>query len=74
MPHIVEDYILNSSDSRSFKIRPLVNIPKYDENNITHKELSILSYKAHEVWNESEKIKIINEKLDELVLKVNVES
>ena len=44
---IVEEYILNSSDLRSFKIRPPVKIPKYDETNIMHSELSELSKSAH---------------------------
>lgn len=45
---IVEEYMLNSSDSRSFPIRPRFNIPQYDPSNINHIELVTLSKKAHE--------------------------
>jgi hypothetical protein len=44
---MVEKYILESSDARSFKIRPPIKIPKYDENNEKHKKLAQLSRKAH---------------------------
>jgi hypothetical protein len=44
---IVEKFILQSSDSRSFKIRPPIKIPKYDDKNEKHKQLSQLSRTAH---------------------------
>jgi hypothetical protein len=44
---IVENYVIQSSDSRSFKIRPPVKIPKFDMQNEKHKQLSQLSRKAH---------------------------
>jgi len=62
---IVEKYILQSSDSRSFKIRPPVRIPKYDENNETHIQLSLLSKKAYET---PENIKKIREQINNLYL------
>lgn len=63
---IASEYILNSSDSRSFPIRPRVYIPKYNPNNKIHKELSDLSKEAHNKHDDSEFMKIIDEKLDEL--------
>lgn len=45
---ITGEYILKSSDSRTFKIRPPINVPLYDEGNKKHRELSELSKKAHE--------------------------
>jgi hypothetical protein len=44
---IVEKYIIQSSDSRSFKIRPPVKIPKYNKENEKHKRLVQLSKLAH---------------------------
>ena len=44
---IVEKYIIQSSDSRSFKIRPPIKTPKFNENNEKHMQLSKLSRKAH---------------------------
>ena len=44
---IVEKYIVQSSDLRSFKIRPPIKIPKFNPNNILHVELSSLSKNAH---------------------------
>lgn len=44
---IVEKYIIQSSDERSFKIRPPIKIPKYDPHNQFHKKLVKLSKIAH---------------------------
>lgn len=44
---IVMKYLLQSSDSRSFKIRPPVRVPKFDANNKIHRQLSDLSKRAH---------------------------
>lgn len=44
---IVEKYIEQSSDLRSFKIRPPVKIPKFDGENEKHMLLSQLSQQAH---------------------------
>lgn len=44
---IVEKFILQSSDERSFKIRPPVKIPRYDNANPKHKLLVSLSKQAH---------------------------
>jgi hypothetical protein len=64
---IVEEYVLNSSDSRSFKIRPPVKIPKYDETNITHSELSGLSKGAH---RDPSNIKEILDNINTLYLRI----
>lgn len=44
---IVSQFILKSSDSRTFKIRPPVNVPAFDASNALHQELVALSKQAH---------------------------
>jgi hypothetical protein len=44
---IVEKYVEQSSDSRSYKIRPPVKIPKFNGDNKNHKKLVKLSREAH---------------------------
>ena len=44
---IVEDLIMNSSDSRSFKSDITLNIKKFNQNSWVHNALSLLSEKAH---------------------------
>lgn len=63
----VKSYMENSSDSRSFKIRPPVNIPIYDENEPTHILLSQLSKRAHVLKSELNPIDEILDKIDTLV-------
>ncbi|GFO73710.1 hypothetical protein BJAS_P4694 [Bathymodiolus japonicus methanotrophic gill symbiont] len=46
---IVKEYMEKSSDSRSFKIRPPINIPVYNEGNPNHKQLSKLSIRCHKL-------------------------
>lgn len=53
---VVEKFIIQSSDSRSFKIRPPVKILKYDKENEIHKTLSELSKKAHRQPDQIDKI------------------
>jgi len=65
---IVTKYIMNSSDSRSFKIRPQINIPIFDPTNPLHEELSKLSIHAHKVYDNLDKIRKVDKKLDELVV------
>jgi len=67
---ITKKFILNSSDYRSFKIRPPIYIPKYNESNKIHKELSELSIKAHEQYDNKEVMKNIDQKLNNLVIKL----
>lgn len=66
--NLVREYMMNSSDSRSFPIRPRVKIPKYDKTNKIHKRITFLSKRAHECYSDDREIaKILNE-LDELYL------
>lgn len=44
---IVEQFVQASSDMRSFKIRPQIHVPLYDESNRIHKALSEISIEAH---------------------------
>lgn len=44
---VVEEFIYRSSDNRSFKIRPPIHIPKYDNRNKLHTKLVKLSRRAH---------------------------
>lgn len=66
---ITRDYIMNSSDSRSFKIRPPVKIPIYDSSYKSHLTLSNLSKKAHEYYANNEVMDEIDKQLDEYYLK-----
>jgi hypothetical protein len=61
---VVAEFLVNSSDSRSFKIRPPVNVPVFDPENATHKELSALSKKAHLLGGAGEKMAEIDAALD----------
>ena len=67
---ITESFILNSSDSRSFKINPPIFIPEFDINNKYHKELSDLSIKAHKLFDNKAEIKTIDLRLNELITKL----
>jgi methylase of polypeptide subunit release factors len=64
---IVEKYIMNSSDERTFKIRVPIKIPKFDSKSKIHLKLSELSKNAHKNSDEIEKIL---PQLDELYLKI----
>jgi len=44
---VVAEYICASSDSRSFKIRPPVYVPLFDQGDHRHQEMSTLSRRAH---------------------------
>lgn len=67
---VTESYILNSSDSRSFKINPPINIPEFDKNNSIHIELSELSKKAHKYHDNKMEINKIDKRLNDLVVKL----
>ncbi|WP_417431593.1 Eco57I restriction-modification methylase domain-containing protein [Halpernia sp.] len=67
---VTESYILNSSDSRSFKINPPIYIPEFNIKNSIHKELSELSIKAHKHYADKNEINKIDKRLDELVTKL----
>lgn len=65
---IVEHYLRQSSDSRSYKIRPQFCIPVYDITNSKHVELRDLSINAHKNHNDQEKIAEIDARIDEVYL------
>lgn len=64
------DCVLNSSDSRSFPIRPRIYIPKFNETDKTHQEISNLSKEAHQKFNNKTDIDEILKRLNELYLKL----
>lgn len=61
---IVAKFLLSRSDSRSFKIRPPVNLPVYDSENVLHVKLSNLSKAAHAAVNNGSSLAEIDEELD----------
>lgn len=64
------DYVLKSSDARSFPIRPRVYIPKYNPCNGIHAEISELSKKAHELYEDHEQLMHIVARLNALYLRM----
>lgn len=64
----VTKYIVNSSDSRTFKINVPVNIPQYNPENKTHCRLSELSKIAHKHFDDRKIMQKIDDELDALVL------
>ena len=69
---IVTEFMMTSSDSRSFPIDPRIFIPKFDSKNETHKRISYLSQKAHKYYKNNEKIKKICDELNELYLSLSM--
>ena len=69
---IVTEFMMTSSDSRSFPIDPRIFIPKFDSKNETHKRISYLSQKAHKYYKDNEKIKKICDELNELYLSLSM--
>lgn len=67
---IVATYLLNSSDSRSFKIRPPIKVPAYDVANEMHQKLVCLSKQAHQSYRDIVEMKKINEALDSVYLSI----
>ncbi|MCD4829799.1 MAG: hypothetical protein K8R90_10265 [Candidatus Cloacimonetes bacterium] len=67
---VSEKYILNSSDSRSFKIRPNLYIPKYDASIELHVALSYLSKQAHKLYANKAEMAKIDLALDNLVVRL----
>lgn len=65
---IVTNYIYNSSDSRSFKIDPPIYIPPFNSQNIIHNKLSNLSILAHKNYSNKEKMELIDNDIDRLVI------
>jgi len=67
---IVIKFIMDSSDSRTFKVRPPVYIPKYDSKNKAHKQISSLSQAIHQSWGNKIMVQRIENRLEELYLNV----
>ena len=67
---ITHDFIINSSDSRSFKIRPPIFIPYFSQKNETHKKLVSLSKLAHKNYSDVKKIKEIETEIDKIYLDI----
>lgn len=70
---IVTQYIINSSDSRTFKIDLDINIPEFDSHNIVHSRLSELSKLAHSNYDNKSLMDAIDKELDTLVLRLREE-
>jgi hypothetical protein len=64
---ICEQFILQSSDARTFKIRPPIYITKYNSNDERHITLAIYSREAHD---KPENVQIIREKINEMYLSI----
>lgn len=67
---ITKEYLMNSSDSRSFKIRPPIKIPLFILEDNDHKKLSELSKLAHLNYNNVLLMQDIDKELDILYLNV----
>jgi len=67
---VTSEYILTSSDSRSFPIRPRIFIPKYDSTNKLHLRIVELSKTAHLYHSDSEKMKKILGELNSVYLQL----
>lgn len=65
---VAYEYILRSSDSRSYPIRPRIFIPEYNSEDELHREVVRLSRLAHDNYDNTDIIKGIIAKLDELYL------
>lgn len=68
--NIVAKYMETSSDARSFPIRPRFKIPRFDENNVIHKQIGELSKKAHSYYNDKSVVDAIRTQLDTLYLSI----
>ena len=67
---IVFDYVLKSSDSRSFPIRPRIYIPQYNEEDKLHKSISELSKEAHQKYDSQSDIERITQQINQLYLEI----
>lgn len=68
--HIVEDFVLSTSDKRTFKIRLPIRIKLFDKANETQKKLAQLSKKAHDKYADSLKVEELRNQIDELYIEV----
>ena len=67
---IVYEYMMQSSDSRSFPIRPRIYIPKYDPQNIIHVEIADLCKIMHKKYNDAQIIEENQKKVEEYYIKL----
>lgn len=67
---IVYEYMMQSSDSRSFPIRPRIYIPKYDPQNIIHVEIADLCKIMHKKYNDAQIIEENQKKAEEYYIKL----
>lgn len=67
---ITNEFIINSSDSRSFKIRPPVFIPYYSKNILSHQKLVKLSKEAHKHYADTDKINKIETAINATYLEI----
>jgi len=67
---ITAEFITNSSDDRSYKVRPPIFIPKFDRTDKIHKELSDLSIKAHKHFDDKTEMGKIDKRLNQLVIEL----
>ena len=65
---VVAQFILKSSDSRTFKIRPPVKVPPFDPMNGKHRKLTALSKQAHIDYANPKLMAKYDEELDQLYL------
>lgn len=66
--HIVEDYILSTSDKRTFKIRIPVRIKEFNPLNEIHVQLANLSKSAHEIYSDLDSVEKLRNRIDELYI------
>lgn len=66
--HLVEDFIMATSDKRTFKIRIPVRIVEFDEKNRIHAKIADLSRNAHVNYSDSEMVESIRNEIDRLYL------
>lgn len=67
---IATKYIIKSSDSRSYPIRPRIKIPKFDCKNLLHQNMVNLSKQAHNEYNNKERMVEIDRELDLTYMKI----
>ncbi len=67
---IVAQYMMTSSDSRSFPIRPRIYIPKYDKTNPMHQKMVRLSKFAHMKYKDKSYVEKICKEIDSLYLSI----
>lgn len=67
---IVRQFMMTSSDSRSFPVRQRVKIPKYNPDDENHKEIVSFSKTAHTEYKNKEKINKITRELSDIYIKI----